>query len=612
MTRFFQGTAKMNDGPVVKGASITRGTRSLPIVDAANTGTSDLCLAGTLDPAKVQGAIVLCRRGGNGRIAKGAEVSRAGGAGMILYNASNDDNLFSDNHFVPTVHVDLTDGLKVKKYIAATKRPRASITNTATVTTIPYAPSMTIFSSRGPNPTAPDVIKPDITGPGIQILAGNTPFPTPGAEPAGELFQAIAGTSMSAPVIAGTYALLKQAHPDWSAAEAKSALMTTANTAVKDNDRVTQAGPFAMCSGEVRPGKVLAAGSAFNPGLVYDAGFVDYLGFLCDFDTGLLTPADCSDLAAGGIPTDASDLNYPSIAVAELPGSQTVTRTVTSVAGTTVTFVPTVTAPAGFSATVSPSALTLAPGESASYEVTLTNVSAPLGEWRTGSLTWAGGGFSVRSPIAVKAVALGIPANVAGTGVTGTASFDVKFGYSGAYSADALGLVPSVPLTGSVLQDPDATFPSADDAAGGVVKIPVTFSGTTFARFALSIPGAPDIDLYLLDSSNNIVAQSTNGGTEELIELAHPADGAYTMVVHGWSVPPAFSPLAFSIDSWILPGTTGGSLGVVTAPTAAVNGTTGTVTVGWTGLLPGGHYLGAVSHKDAAGEIGLTLVSVNS
>ena len=66
------------------------------------------------------------------------------------------------------------------------------------------------------------------------------------------------------------------------------------------------------------------------------------------------------------------------------------------------------------------------------------------------------------------------------------------------------------------------------------------------------------------------------------------------------------------MDSWILPGTTGGSLSVVSAPTVAVNGTSGTVTVGWTGLMAGGHYIGAVSHKDGAGEIGLTFVAVNN
>jgi hypothetical protein len=279
------------------------------------------------------------------------------------------------------------------------------------------------------------------------------------------------------------------------------------------------------------------------------------------------------------------------------------------VASTTTTFVPSVSAPAGYTATVSPSSLTLAPGESASYAVVLTNVSAPLGEWRTGSLTWKGSGFSVRSPIAVKAVALGAPTLVSGTGTTATASFDVNFGYSGAYSAEALGLVESVPLTGTVLQDPDETFPSADDAAGGAVRIPLNFSNAAFARFALSIPGADDIDLYLLDGNDNIVAQSTNGGTDELIELAHPTDGTYTLVVHGWAVPS--EPLAFSIDSWIVPASTGGSLSLVSAPSAAVNGTTATVTVGWTGLTAGVHYLGAVSHKDGAGEIGFTLVAVD-
>ena len=92
----------------------------------------------------------------------------------------------------------------------------------------PYAPSMTIFSSRGPNPVAPDLIKPDVTAPGLQILAGNSPMPSDPSVLPGELFQAIAGTSMSSPHVAGVFALLKQAHPEWSPAAAKSALMTTA------------------------------------------------------------------------------------------------------------------------------------------------------------------------------------------------------------------------------------------------------------------------------------------------------------------------------------------------------------------------------------------------
>ena len=150
--RLFQGTIHLDNGRSYKGASITRGTRNRALVDAATAGTSDLCLADTLDPAKVQGKIVLCRRGGNGRVAKSQEVLRAGGAGMILYNATDTDNLFTDNFFVPTVHIDNSVGLKIKQYIASTRRPRAQLDDTAEISHINYAPSMTIFSSRGPEP----------------------------------------------------------------------------------------------------------------------------------------------------------------------------------------------------------------------------------------------------------------------------------------------------------------------------------------------------------------------------------------------------------------------------------------------------------------------------
>ena len=87
---------------------------------------------------------------------------------------------------------------------------------------------MASFSSRGPGG---QFLKPDITAPGVQILAGNTPTPDEiPAGPPGEYFQAIAGTSMSAPHIAGSAILLKALHPTWTPGAIKSALMTTAKT----------------------------------------------------------------------------------------------------------------------------------------------------------------------------------------------------------------------------------------------------------------------------------------------------------------------------------------------------------------------------------------------
>jgi subtilisin family serine protease len=605
----YAGEIKLGNGKTLKGASVTPSLGKTQVVDAEDAG-GDLCLAGTLDPAKVTGKIVLCRRGGSGRAAKSFEVYNAGGVGMVLYNNTDQDNLFTDNFWVPTVMVDYTEGAKVKAYIDAKGDNAKASLSTGGLSTFKPAPSMAIFSSRGPDPTAADVIKPDITAPGVQVLAGNTPYPDPGFTPPGELFQSIAGTSMSSPVVAGIYALMTQAHPDWSPAMMKSAIMTTANTRVKDNDRVTQAGPFAMGAGEVKPGQATKPGSPFTPGLVYDAGFFDYLAFLCDAGPDIFAnpAATCANLENNGFSTDASDLNLASIGVAELAGSQTVIRTVTSVADKKVTFRPAVKAPQGYAVEVSPNKLVLNPGDSATFTVTITNVSAPIGEWRFGDLTWKGGGYSVRSPIAVSAVQIQAPANVVAPAGATSASFDVKFGYTGAYTANAHGLVPATVQNGVISQDPDQTFPSADDTAAAVQAYDFPVAGAAYARWTLPAPTAnDDLDLYLVDSAGNVVAKSTNGsGADETISLTLPADDTYTLVVHGWSVPSA--PLAYTLDSWIVSATPGGSMSVTSAPTSATNGQTATIAVGFPAVPAGTTELGAVSHSDATGIIGLTII----
>jgi subtilisin family serine protease len=615
--RFYNGVLRLADGTIIRGASITGSSPTAELVDGADAG-SELCLEDELDPAAVAGKIVLCLRGGNGRVAKSAEVARAGGVGMILFNATDDDTLFSDTFFVPTVMLDNTPGVQIKDWIAANPGGTGRIESRLPGLAPFYTPTMASFSSRGENPTAGDIIKPDVTAPGVQILAGATPFPTPGEQVDGQLFQAIAGTSMSSPVVAGEYALLKQAHPDWTPAMAKSALMTTAYTKVRDNDRVSQAGPFAMGAGMALVGSPLGRGSAFNPGIVYDAGFDQYLGFLCAEGREAFDDPDvaCAGLAAQGIQTRAADLNYPSIGVEAVPGSTSVTRTVTSVADRYLTFWSKVEAPAGYSVEVSPAIIRLAPGASATFTVTITNTgAAPADEWRFGSLTWTssrkhgGGGFAVRSPIAVKGVRAEVtPSQITGTGTSGSAELGVSFGYDGAYSAQAHGLAAPTVTNTVISQDPDQTYPSADDSPAGVVEVPVTITDAAMARWSLVLPGDDDLDLYLLDSNGDIVDASTNGGTNELIELRSPADGDYTLVVHGWAVAEDNTP--FTLDNWVVPNAAG-SLSITSgADTTAAIGQQHTVVVGWSGLTPGVEYLGVVSHHDDDGQFALTPVEV--
>jgi Subtilase family/Fibronectin type-III domain/PA domain/Peptidase inhibitor I9/Bacterial pre-peptidase C-terminal domain len=611
---FYRGVVKLGNGRAYLGGSVTKSSPRAEFVDSASAGIAGaaLCLAGTLDPAKVSGKIVLCGRGSNGRIEKSFEVQRAGGVGMVLYNQSDVDNIFTDNFFVPTVMVDSTPGQAIRKWVSSAAHPVGQLVSDG-VGTAPFpTPTVANFSSRGENPTAGDIIKPDISAPGVQIMAGNTPRPSPGTQPAGELFQAIAGTSMSSPVVAGSYALLKQAHPEWSAAEAKSALMTTADTRVRDYDRRTQAGPFAMGAGLAVLGEPSVKGSAFQPGLVYDAGFTEYLGFLCAEGPEIFNNpgATCASLANSGVPTTAADLNYASIGVEALPGSTTVTRTVTNVSGHKGTFNAKVAAPAGYSVVVSPSTLLIADGASATFTATITNKgSAPSGEWRFGSLTWNGGGYAVRSAIAVKGVDIAAPATLTGpTGPSGTASVAVKFGRAGAYTATSHGLVPATHTLGTIDQDVDQTYPSADDGTG-VDLIPFTLSGVSLAKWSLVLPGDDDLDLYLLGPSGAIIARSTNGGTNEQVTLTNPPDGTYTLVVHGWAV--GTPGTAYDLRSWLVPSTTGGSLQVTSgSPVTTVVGGSTTVGLAWSGLTAGTDYLGTLTHEIGGSTVATTVVSV--
>ena len=347
---------------------------------------------------------------------------------------------------------------------------------------------------------------------------------------------------------------------------------------------------------------------------MYDAGFFDYFAFLCGATPGSVSPSLCASLVAAGFPTDASDLNYPSIGIADVAGSQTVTRTVTSVADRTVQWRADVHPPAGFDVVVEPATITLEPGESASYTVTFTaNGAVPAGEWTFGDLVWKGnGGYAARSPIALKGVPIGVPEEVAGTGTAGSLSFDVDFGYSGPYTAAPHGLVPEVLLSGEVFQDPDQTFPSPDDTDLTAVRVPFPLEGAAFARIALGDPGRPR---HRPLSGRTRPAKSSPRApalapTSTSISNSPPTTptrssctaGRCRVAVPWRSTCRAGSCRWRAVAVW--PSTA--------PPPPRSSARRGPSTVSWAGLDPGGSYLGAVSHSDGAGLLGLTLVAVES
>lgn len=612
----FEGTVTLGDGQVFRGASVTGGAGPLPIVDAATLGNA-LCLRGTPFNQPVTGAIVLCRRGNNARVDKSLAVLEAGGAGMVLYNAVAPQATVTDNHWVPSVHLELAAGTAVRNYITATGAAATATISSATRVAA-QGSVMADFSSRGPNGYSEDFITPDVTGPGVNILAGNTPTALASAQ--GQLFQAISGTSMSSPHVAGIYALVKQAHRDWSPAAAKSALMTTARQNVTKEDGVTPADPFDMGAGHVKPGgDVRAKNSLFNPGLVYDTDTLDYLGSTCETLPGLAEAlfaddAACSLLASLGAPVTAENLNQASIAVGDVSGVATVTRTLTNVSGRTLNVEAKVKAPAGFKVKVSPRELRIGAGQSKSFTVTFTRTTAAFDAWSFGSLTWSGNDYSVRSPIAVKAKEFSASAQVVGGGAAGSADIPVKFGYSGTYGATALGAVSANTVAGVVAQDPAKDIDTAlatGDFALEFVTIPANTALTRIALRNADVNVDADLDLYVFDADGNQVGASGSGTSHETVDLVNPAAGDYFVVVHGWDTAGPTSP--YVVYDWsVTRDATGGSLAIGAAPASATVATSGTVTVNWAGADPAQEQIGAVLHSGPNGDLAVTLVELNA
>jgi subtilisin family serine protease len=602
-----EGSVTLGNSVTYSGPSLATAVGPAPLINSTAAGLPgapadavNLCFTaadngGTpvLDPAKVAGKIVVCDRGVNARVAKSQAVKDAGGVGMILVNVAAGASLNADFHFVPTVHVSDTVRAALKTY-AAGAGATARINQATLLFNVP-APLTAAFSSRGPlNAGGGDLLKPDIIAPGQDIIAAVAPTPAN----AGLSFNLYSGTSMSSPHVAGLAALLKNLHPDWSPMMIKSALMTSGGD-VLDGPNTNQAVIFRQGGGHVVPN------AATDPGLVYASSFNDWLAFLCGTTNGV-SPAACGALAAGGYSLDPSDLNIASIAIGTLAGSQTVKRTVTNVADAAATYTASTTGLAGFTVTVSPSTLTLAPGQSGSFNVTILRTTATLNAYTGGQLRWTDGTHIVRSPVVVRPVALAAPASVSGTG--GPISYNVTFGYTGSFAAAARGLVPAVTTPGTVADDPNNSF---NPAGPGVVAIPVVIpAGTTHARFSLfnaNVSPASDIDLYVYRGTT-LVGASGGGTSAEEVNLLNPPADNYTVYVHGFAVPGTAN---FTLFSWLLGSAAAGNM-TVNAPASATLGASGTINLTFNALLGGTKYMGSVAYSGTAGLPNPTIVRIDT
>jgi hypothetical protein len=601
-------------------AGLAGGAANLCYSDAAAAALNPATAGGPqvkLDPAKVAGKIVICTRGENARVDKSQAVKDAGGIGMIMVD--NGSGLVSEVHAVPTIHVSAADGALIKAYAAALAANPTSALTAFYAGTKP-APIMAGFSSRGPNMGDSNILKPDLTAPGVDILASVTPALTAaqhngvvaGSFVPPDAYESYQGTSMSSPHVAGLALLLRQAHPDWSPAAIKSALMTTAYTTLNDGLTGAQNGllPWSQGAGHVDPNK------ATNPGLVYDAGKADFVAYQCKVNKAAVSPA--SDCTTYGTLDETYNLNLPSITVSSVQGNVTVRRKVTNVSGGSATFTASGSVP-GFTTTVTPSTLNLAAGATGSFTVTLAANGAAADVWNFGSMTWTGAGATVRIPVQAKVgKAISAPAELYSDRASGTKIFAVKTGFSGRMGS-IKGGVKDVTMGPVVTQTPLATSSATlralctagvDTPAVKVYNFTVP-AGAMVARFALRQAdvgsAGDDHDMGMLSPSGTWT-YSGNDGSGETVQAVAPAAGNYKVCVVAYGTSSGSPTMSHKLSSWIVSAADTNSKFIVALPSKVVAGNNSSVAMSWSGLAANGRYLGGIHFTDAGNLVQATSV----
>jgi len=353
---------------VVEGASVTAGTgtdaRPVELAGSIGQCTSSM-------PPVSTGAIVVCDRGMFSRATKSYNAMHAGASAMILRNLFF-QGVATDNHYIPSLHLEAAEGEDLVRYITAGGDVTATLSPGTAV--VAAGDVMAPFSSRGGPAQTLGIGKPDLTAPGVQILAGHTvrPAPADAHGPAGELFQAIQGTSMSSPHVAGAAALLAALEPGWSPGRIKSALMTTARgEGLLKEDGVTEAGPYDHGSGRI---DLRRAG---DPGVTMEASGADFVEH-----------------------RDALwRVNHPSAHLPVMPGRMTLKRTVHSELDGDGRWSLSVEGDRGVRARVHPRILNLPAGASGEFRVRLTARNVPDGDDRHVAVTLSDGQRSARMPV---------------------------------------------------------------------------------------------------------------------------------------------------------------------------------------------------------------------
>ncbi|XP_065873487.1 subtilisin-like protease SBT1.9 isoform X2 [Euphorbia lathyris] len=344
------------------------------------------------------------------------KANTAGVLGAVFITNYTVSDYYTKSPF-PAAFMNSEDGQRVVDFIQKTDNPKGSWQFQETIIGIKPAPMVDFYSGRGPFFSCMYVVKPDIIAPGTSVVASWSPISSVTqvrGKPLFSNFNFDTGTSMSTPHVAGVAALVKTAHPDWSPAAIRSALMTTANPLDNTNGPIRDviafdnapATPLDIGSGHIDPNKSL------NPGLIYDATEEDYINLLCAMNytkkqLQIITKSNPSCINM------SLDLNYPSF-IAHFTGSSDSAshsdeilvyefqRTVTNVGEAVSSYSANLTNMDGLKVKVEPEKLEFKyKYEKLSYKLTVEGPKIMKEDVVYGSLSWVHdqGKYTVRSPI---------------------------------------------------------------------------------------------------------------------------------------------------------------------------------------------------------------------
>ncbi|GMI92179.1 subtilase 4.13 [Hibiscus trionum] len=372
--------------PLVYGRDVSRSCR---------LNEARMCSESCLDSSLVKGKIAVCDQ-----FIGNFEAHSAGAAGAIVLNDQADNVSFVTP--LPASALNVRDYDLVMSYMNSTKYPVAEILRSEIIKD-PYSPVVAPFSSLGPNFIVPDILKPDITAPGVDILAAFSPIGSPSETPGDKRqtkYSVMSGTSMACPHVAGIAAYVKSFHPDWSPSAIKSAIMTTAWPMDRSKN---PDGEISYGSGHVDPIK------ANNPGLVYETLNEEYIKLMCSLG---YTPDNIKRVSGNNSPcpngsknVPPRDLNYPSLTAsvaANKPFTLSFHRTVKNVGPANSIYKVQVSPNRGLKVKVVPEVLSFKTrNEVKPFTVTVTGGGLRTASLVSTTLIWSDGTHTVRSPIVV-------------------------------------------------------------------------------------------------------------------------------------------------------------------------------------------------------------------